>query len=266
MTYVILEDIYKKFDYTMRKEEFDYFRPIESYIINLFNKTILIEDSEDLMKVFWNGVYYYEIDKDHDKAIVCWEKGVIAKYAISALRLGIHYRDNNNCDKGLKYFLMVSTFDTILDMLNISADNKIAYYYLDIEKDLEKAIHFWTRNVNNSFGHHQAGITYSNKYNGDITNVEKFDQGIEWANRAITLGDCDTMHALGNIYYARKAYVKAVNCYKMAVDAGNMKSIVSLAKYFANIENNIIESMKYVTMGANAKNEAITTEIEKMFK
>jgi tetratricopeptide (TPR) repeat protein len=266
MVYTTLEEIYKELDYDNNNEELEYFRSIESYIVKIFNKTTPLSLVEDVCKVFWHGNYQYDIVKDHDKAIICWETCFKREHVYSALRLGIHYMDNKNYDKSINIFTTALTFAP--NLFTISIENKIAYYYESIEKDLEKAVHFWTQNSKNSWGYHQAGIKLINKYENktDKESIEKYDQGIKYAEHAVTLNDCDTMHSLGITYYQKCSYQIAIKYYKMAARKGNTQSMIRLAKYYINIENNYLEGLKYLQMAVSLKDEDAINEVKKMFK
>ena len=213
-----------------------------------------------------NLAYMYEngndyVEKDIDKAIYYYTKGVEAGNSTSMVNLGILYYDGlsveENLELAFKYFKMAADNDNETGQFYVGLfydrgiyvkqdyEKAIYYYSLAAEKghktslnnlgyayeyghgvpiDLDKAIYYYEKAAN--LGVDVAMTNLASVYaNNDYPDYQDYNKAFYWYQKAAELGSSSGMFNLGYMYDmgngVTQSYEKAKYWYEKAAEAGS---------------------------------------------
>ena len=134
------------------------------------------------------------------------------------------------------------------------------YFGQGVKKDYEKAIHYYTLSVNQENSVAQNNLGYMYKYG---TGVEQdYEKAIHYYTLSANQGNSSAQNNLGNMYYSGQCveqnYEKAIHYYTLSVNQGN--SVAS--KNLEEIPK--IKRIKYENKELRKENEELKTHIMAM--
>jgi tetratricopeptide (TPR) repeat protein len=175
--------------------------------------------------------YLYENNKDFDKAIHYYFKGIELSDGSSAHNLGCFYENNKDFEKAIHYYLKG------IELGNGTSAYNLGCFYENNE-DFEKAIHYYLEGI-------ELGNGSSANNLGDFYEKNKdFDKAICYYLKGIELGDGFSANSLGLLYKRNGDMDKAIYYYLKGVELNNLDSLINLRDIY---NNNIFnkELLKY---------------------
>ena len=152
-----LEDIY--IHYKFIKESIDKYKLIEDYILQLFNNDIVDLDTNDELKLLWNGIYYQNKIKDYSKTKQYYQMAIDVGNDNAMANLGRYYQEVEK-----DYELMKQYYQMAIDAGNSDAMNNLGNYYEYVEKNyvLMKQYYLMAIDKGNLYAMHNLNNYYAN--------------------------------------------------------------------------------------------------------
>ena len=123
-----MEDIRNHFNY--HKNTLNVYLEIENYIIGVYNHSIIDEETTCPHKLFWNGRYYQDLEKNYELMKKYYSMAIEKGNSTATHSLGVYYQlIEKDYELMTKYYLMG------IENGDKNAMHNLDSYYKKIEKD-----------------------------------------------------------------------------------------------------------------------------------
>jgi len=201
----------------------------------------------------------YKAKEDWDNYLLCLIKSDEKE---SDKELLIYYQKSDWKTK-INFSKILPTIEKLVDKNNPKAQNFLGYMYRTgqgVEKDYEKAIHYYTLSANqgNSVAQNNSG----NMYHFGEGVEQNYEKAIHYYTLSANQGNSSAQNNLGYMYYfgegVEQDYEKAIHYYTLSANQG-----------YSSAQNNLevipeIERIKYELKQAKKENEELKTHIMAM--
>jgi TPR repeat protein len=215
----------------------------------------ILENGEDdtvLYRLAFMNYYGKGVEKDATKAIIYLKKAVELKNNHAKILLAKMYLENDDYEH----------MEQALTWLE-EADNEAAYYLLGkeymngehVEKNIDKAMHYFHLCKDNSHAYFQLGKLYTSE------EMQHYEKGIFYYKKASNRHHEYAQVMLGNIYlqgeYVVKDIEQAIHYFTLANQQNNAFAQYALGKLFlfgTEVEQDKEKAIAYLTSAANQGN------------
>ena len=244
-----LDEIYDKYGYN--KDSIAKYEYLSEYILNLYNYKIVEKD--DVNKLFWNGNYYQNVEKDYIKMKEYYLMAIDMNDSDAMSNLGYYYQSiEKDYVKMLKYYIMA------IEMNNSNTMCNLGFYYQDVEKDYNKMKKYYLMaiEINSSDAMSNLGLYYKT--------IEKdYIKMKEYYLMAIEMNNSNAMCNLGWYYQTIEMnYTKMKKYYLMAIDLNNSDAMNNLDWYY---QNKLLE-FYCLLYKVESKNNIINEKIDELME
>ncbi len=203
----------------LESEEFEYLLKLETPL-----------SYSNLGYCYMNGI---NVDKNINKAVELYKKGIELGDSHSMNRLGNYYRNIENYEKAIELY------NKSIELGNYKALNNLSNYYLYIEKNKQKGLELLQKGVD-------VGDSSSICNMGYYYYEEKdYDKEIYFYTIAANLEHPRSMYNLGACFYRKQQYEKAIEWLVKAAEFGDSNSILILSDFYTlnQISDEIYETI-----------------------
>lgn len=160
------------------------------------------------------------IKQDIEKAVYWFKKAAEFNNVISMNNLGYIYEVQNNYALALHWYKKSAELGDITAMMNLSGIYKVHY------KD-KKAAKFWV-NKAESCTDLNSVLELAYYYSEAYAIRNHFQKAIEFYEKAVGMGNTDSLNILGDLYFHIQNFEAAENCYYKASRLGYVDAMANL--------------------------------------
>ena len=221
--------------------------------------------------MYYNGEYGKEGDNvNYTKAMQWYEAAAGKGYADAYCALGDMYCYGNGVDKD--YEKAIAEYQKGIDMGSSEAMLKMGYFYAEIKepRDDAEAVKWYMKSINagNKVAMSNMGVHYENG-----RGVEKdYQEAAKFFRMADEEGYIYATYFLDRLYYhgylsddqKTPDYEKAYKYYKKAADAGNAKALNEIGVMYINgyfVEKNVETGKEYYQKAVNGGNKVAAANL-----
>ena len=160
------------------------------------------------------------IKQDVEKAVYWFKKAAEFNNVVAINNLGYIYETQNDYAPALDWYKRAAELGDVTAMMNLSGIYKVHYKN-------RKAAKFWVDKAE-SCTDLKSVLELANYYVEADAIRNHIQKAIEFFEKAVEMGDTDSLNQLGNLYFFNQNFEKAEECYFRASKLGYVDAMANL--------------------------------------
>lgn len=221
-------------------------------MIECYEKAVIRGNCEAMYRL---ANYYNNIEQNIMVIHYC-KMGIARKFPPSCNLFAKWYDDCMRPDMAEKYYKLADEYGSEKAIYNLGR-----FYQMRHDYDLMKKYYFRLIRSNSELAKevfYNMGSYYANVWSQDTEAM------IIYYEKAISLGDIQSLYKLGQFYCNNNDYDKMKKYYDLAIKHEHIESLVAMMQYYRS-ENNIDKMLEYSEIGISLKSIDVINELAEYY-